>query len=118
MPEEAQDKQQVKIKGVDIKKAEIQDFEVPSFVNYAYVWHYGGDLYIDLGLLTVEQMAAFKPGQGAEVKVAMRDRYVMSPITFEDLYKRMNLVREDLKSKGLLREENTEAVRTPEPAHE
>ncbi len=58
MPEEAQDKQQVNIKGVDIKKAEIQDFEVPSFVNYAYVWHYGGDLYIDLGLLTVEQMAA------------------------------------------------------------
>jgi len=104
MPEDTQDKPQVTIKGVDIKADEFQDFQVPSFVNYVYLSNHGNDVYIDLGLITIEQMAAFKPGERAEVKVAMRNRFVMSPVTFEDLYKRMDLVREQLKSQGLVRE--------------
>src|SRR5579863_1132207 len=69
MPEDTQDKPQVTIKGVDIKADEIQDFQVPSFVNYVYLSNHGYDVYIDLGLITIEQMAAFKPGERAEVKV-------------------------------------------------
>jgi hypothetical protein len=114
MPEDAHDKPpQVKIKGIDIGADEVQDFQVPSFVNYVYAWQYGNDLYVDMGLLTIEQMDAFKPGGGSEVKVAMYNRFVMSAITFEDLYRRMNLVRERLRSQGLVRDEVAEAPKVP-----
>jgi hypothetical protein len=112
MPEDAHDKPpQVKIKGIDIDADELQDFQVPSFVNYVYAWQYGHDLYIDMGLLTIEQMDAFKPGDGSEVKVAIYNRFVMSPVTFEDLFRRMGLVREQLKSQGLVGNEATETLK-------
>jgi hypothetical protein len=48
-----------------------------------------------MGLVTVEEPGALKPG--GEVKAAMYDRFVMSTTTFDDLAGRMSLLRGQLK---------------------
>jgi len=111
MPENAQSgPPEFKIKVVDIEADEIRDFQVPSFVNYVNVWRYGNDVYLDMGLLTVEELGVLKPG--TEVTAAMYDRFVMSPLTFEDLVRRMTLLREQFKSEGLIRDGAIDAPKT------
>lgn len=105
MPEDALTMPEVKFKTVDIEADEFQDFQVPSYVNYVNVWHFRNDVFIDMGPLTIEQMAASKLDSGAEVRVAMYDRFVMSPITFDELVTRMNLLRDQLKSQGAVQDE-------------
>lgn len=100
-----------KVKVVDIEAEEIQNFQVPSFVNYVNVWRFGNDVYIDMGLVTAEKLRDLKPG--AEVTAAMYDRFVMSPMAFDDLVGRMILLREQLKSEGLIRDGTSEAPQAP-----
>jgi hypothetical protein len=100
-----------KIKIVDIEEDEIRDFQVPSFVNYVNVWRFGNDVYVDMGLVTVEQLGVLKPDK--EATVAMYGRFVMSPITFDDVVGRMTSLRELLKSEGLIRDGTVETPRAP-----
>jgi len=62
-----------------------------------------------MALVTVEQLNALKPG--SEITVAMLDRFVMSLLAFNDFAKRVNLLREQLRSEGFIRDE---AIETPE----
>jgi hypothetical protein len=112
MPENTQvGTPELKIKVVDIEADEVKDFQVPSFVNYVNVWRFGNDVYVDMGLVSVEELGAWKPG--VELTAAMYDRFVMSPMTFDDLVGRMTLLREQLKSEGLIRNATIETPKTP-----
>ena len=112
MPENVQGgTPEFKIKVIDIEADDVKNFQVPSFVNYVNVWRFGNDVYVDMGLVTVEELGALKPG--AEVTAAMYDRFVMSPMTFDDLVGRMTLLREQLKSERLIRDATTETPKAP-----
>lgn len=95
--------QQFRVKTVSVESEEIHDFQVPTFVNSSNVWRHGHDVYVDMQLITVEQVGALKPG--AEVTIAVYERFVMNPLALNDLAKKINLVREQLKAEGLLRDE-------------
>lgn len=80
MPEDAQTGPPgLKVRVVDIEADEIRNFQVPAFVNYVNVWRLGSDVYVDMGLVTVEDLGALKPDIG-QATVAIYDRFVMSPI--------------------------------------
>lgn len=103
MPENVQSgTPEFKVKIVDIEEDEIRNFQVPSFVNYVNVWRFGNDVYVDMGLVTVEQLGISKPDK--EATVAMYGRFAMSPMTFDEVVGRMTLLREQLKSEGLIRD--------------
>jgi len=91
---------ELKLKIVDIDADVVQNFQVPSYVNYVNVWHHRNDVFVDMGLVTIEQLAAFTSGTESEATVAIYDRFVMNPTTFEELFTRMNLLREQLRSQG------------------
>ena len=93
---------QFKIKTIGIESTELHDFQVATFANYVQLWRYGQDVYVDMALLTVEQMNELKPG--GELTIAVHDRFVMSPLTFNDFANRVNIVREQLKAEGLIRD--------------
>ena len=100
---------QFTFKTVGVESEELYDFQVPVFVNSTNVWHYGQDVYLDMALLTVEQMNAIPTlNPGDEVTVAVYDRFVMSPSVFDHLAKNIIRVREQLKQEGLVRDEQTE----------
>ena len=61
-----------------------------------------------MALVTVEQLNALKPE--SDITVATLDRFVMSPLAFNDFARRVNLVRELLKTEGLIRDEATETA--------
>lgn len=103
MPEDAQSgSSEFKINVVDIEADEVKSVQVPSFVNYVNVSRFGNDVYLDMGLVTVEQLNALKPVN--EVTAAMYDRFVMSPTTFDEPFERMTLLRSQLRSEGLIRD--------------
>lgn len=110
MPQEPQDgSPQFTFKIVGVESEELQDFQVPTFVNSTSVWHYGQDVYLDMALLTVEQMNALPTlKSGEELTIAVYDRFVMSPTVFNDLVKKVNKVRDLLKAEGLVRDETNE----------
>lgn len=62
-----------------------------SFVNYFNVWRYGNDVYLDMGLV---------------------NRFVMSPVTFDDLVRRMTPLRERFKSEGQIRDGTIDTTKT------
>lgn len=96
-----------RIVGVDSE--ELQDFQVPTFVNSTGVWHFGENVYLDMALLSVEQMNALPTlKEEGELTVAVYDRFVMSPSVFSDFAKKVNKVRERLKAEGLVRDETTQ----------
>jgi hypothetical protein len=106
MPEDAQSgPAEIKIRIVDIEDDEVRNFQVPSFVNYVNVWRLSNDVYVDMGLVTVEQLG-LKPG--TDPTVAVYGRFAMSPTTFDELVGRMNQLREQLRSQGLIRDGITE----------
>jgi hypothetical protein len=112
MPENAQSgPPEFKLKIVDIEEDEIRNFQVPSFVNYVNVWRFGNDVYVDMGLVTVEQLGVLKPDK--EAIVAMYGRFAMSPTTFDELVGRMNQLREQLRLEGLIRDAITETPKAP-----
>lgn len=92
---------ELKIKIVDIEDDQVKNFQVPSFVNYANVFHVGTDVYLDMGLVTAEQLALLKAGMDATV--AIYDRFAMNPSVFDEMVERMVLLRDQLKAKGLIR---------------
>jgi hypothetical protein len=101
MPEDAQSESpEFKIKMIGVESDQLADFQVPTFVNSTSIWHFGQDVYLDLALLTVEQMNALKPGE--EVTVAVHDRYVMSPAVFRELAKQVDGALTKLKKEGLV----------------
>lgn len=107
MPENVQSgPPDIKIKIVDIEDDEVRNFQVPSFVHYVNVWRLGNDVYVDMGLVTVEQLGGLQPGTDATV--AMYSRFAMSPTTFDELVGRMNQLREQLRSEGLIRDGTAE----------
>lgn len=85
---------------VDIESENLKDFQIPSFVNITNIWWFGQDIYMDMALLTVEQMLSM--ASETETDLAVYDRYVMSIATFDNLVQRMNGLREQLKSAGLI----------------
>ena len=97
----------LKIRVVDIEADETRNFQVPSFVNYVNVWRVGAEVYVDMGIVTVEEF--LKPG--AEVTAAMYDRFIMSPTTLDDLVGRLTLPREELRSKGLIPDGTVETAK-------
>ncbi len=104
MSEEPNDTQRYKINLVDAENEEaFQNFQFPVFTNYLNLWHYGHDVYLDVALLPIEQLNALAPG--AEVTIALHDRYVMSPLVFGEFFKQANRVYEKLRSEGLIRDE-------------
>jgi len=111
MPETQSGPPEFKIKIVDIEEDEIRNFQVPSFVNYVNVWRFGNDVYVDMGLVTVEQLGVLKPDK--EAIVAMYGRFAMSPTTFDELVGRMNQLREQLRLEGLIRDAITETPKAP-----
>jgi hypothetical protein len=52
---------EIKIEIVDIEEDPIRNYQVPSIVNYVNVWRFGNDVYVDMGLVTVEQRSLLKP---------------------------------------------------------
>lgn len=91
-----------KIKTIGVESTDLADFQVPTFVNSINIWLHGQDVYLDMALLTVEQLNSLQPG--SEVTVAVHDRFVMSAFVFDDFAKRVNLFREQLKNKGLIQD--------------
>ncbi|MGD0361430.1 MAG: hypothetical protein ABSC93_11200 [Bryobacteraceae bacterium] len=113
MPEDAQTGPPgLKVRVVDIEADEIRNFQVPTFVNYVNVWRLGSDVYVDMGLVTVEDLGALKPDIG-QATVAIYDRFVMSPATFDELAGRMTLLRGQLKAEGLIRDGAIETPKAP-----
>jgi hypothetical protein len=103
MPQDVQSNlSEFKVKSIDVESEELHNFQVPTFVNFANIWRYGQDVYIDMALVTVEQLNTLKPG--GEVTIAVYDRFVMSPAIFDDFSKRVNLVSEQLKAEGWVRD--------------
>ena len=108
MPEDARNgAPEFKIKMIGVESDQLADFQVPTFVNSTSIWHYGQDVYVDMALVTVEQMSSLKPGE--EVTVAVHDRYAMSPAVFSQFAKRVCQVLEQLKTVGLVRDESSGA---------
>jgi hypothetical protein len=92
---------------IGVESEELADFQVPSFVNSIKISQFGHDVYVDMALLTVEQLSNLKPG--AKVTVAVYDRFVMSPAVFSDFAKRAASVRDQLKAEGLVKDEDVSA---------
>jgi hypothetical protein len=108
MPQDTESGEQpFEVKTIGVESDELADFQVPSFVNSINISQYGQDIYLDMALLTVEQLNNLKPG--AKVTVAVYDRFVMSPTVFSDFAKRAAKVREQLKAEGLVRDEDVAA---------
>jgi hypothetical protein len=89
-----------RIKTIGVESEELADFQVPTFVNTINIWLHGQDVYLDMALLTVEQLNSLQPG--SEVTIAVHDRFVMSPFVFDDFAKRVHVMHDQLKSKGLI----------------
>lgn len=100
MSEDAQN-QQPTIRTVDVEAEEIQNFQVPAYVNFVNVPQFRADVFIDMGLITIEQMTASRLDAGSDVKVAMYDRFVMSLTTFDEMLTQMTRLRDHLKSQGI-----------------
>ena len=101
MSEDVQgDSPEFRVKMIGAESDQLADFQVPTFVNTASIWHFGQDVYLDMALLTVEQMNGLRPGQ--EVTVAVHDRYAMSPAVFNQLAKQVDRILAQLKKEGLV----------------
>jgi hypothetical protein len=99
---------QHRVKPIDIEdEDQLKRFQVPSFVNSTSAWWFGQDIYIDMALLTVDEMLAM-PSK-TEVNVAIYGRYAMSIATFDSFFQRLNELREQLKIVGLIRNEQTKS---------
>jgi hypothetical protein len=94
------------IKTIGVESTDLADFQVPTFVNSINIWIHGHDVYLDMALLTVEQLNSLQPG--SEVTVAVHDRFVMSPFVFDDFVKRANQMREQLRNRGLIQDANSD----------
>jgi len=101
MPEEARiPVPPSKVETVDVESDKLQDFQIPTFVNCVNIWHFGSDVYVEMALLTIEQMNSYKPG--GDLTVVIHDRYAMSPRVFDDFARRVSLVRGQLIAEGLI----------------
>jgi hypothetical protein len=108
MPQDTErGEQPFEVKTIGVESDELADFQVPKFVNSINISQYGQDVYLDMALLTVEQLNNLKPG--AKVTVAVYDRLVMSSTVFSDFAKRAGIVQEQLKAEGLVRDEDVVA---------
>lgn len=96
-----------KVRAVDTdNQEEFENFQIPTFTNYLGIWRHGQDVYLDVGLLTVEQLNTLTSKTGSEVTVAMHGRFVMSPGAFNDFITRAKILCEQLKAEGLTGDES------------
>jgi len=86
------------IKALDIEDEAIKNYQIPSYTNFFQVWNFGSDVFIDMGLVTVESLMNLSPGDVAPV--AFHDRFVMNVAQFDTFVKRLNVVHEALQKSG------------------
>jgi hypothetical protein len=98
-----------KIKTIGAESTELADFQIPTFINSINIWFQGQDVYIDMALLTVEQLRSLEPG--SEVTVAVHDRFVMSPSVFDAFAKSANQMHDQLKKQGLIQDAKAEPAK-------
>jgi hypothetical protein len=96
-----------KMKTIGVESTELADYQVPTFVNSTNIWLHGQDVYVDMALLTVEQLRSLQPG--SDVTVAVHDRFVMSPFVFDVFAKSVSLMHDQLKNQGLIRDATAQA---------